>query len=113
MRLTYTCSSCKKQNYLRKKAETRPDLQKLLGRDEVHVNCNYCGKMDKKHINRITAIADKRLLIIGFFGGLTIGCTLVYFFGFLAALAFSIPIIVWRYENESAHKFNSYAIRRK
>ena len=107
MRLTYTCSSCKKQNYLKEKTNTRPDLQMKLRSDEVRVNCNFCGKMDKKHLNRITAVADNRILTLGFIIGLVVSVILIYFFGFIAALAFSFPIIVWKYESENAHKFNS------
>jgi len=84
-----------------------------VGGDEVRVNCDYCGKLDKKHLNRITAVADKRILIIGFFSGAILSLILIYFFGLIAALILSLPIIVWRHENENAHKFNSYAIKRK
>ena len=84
-----------------------------LNRDEIRVNCDFCGKMDKKHLNRITAIADSRILLLGFFIGIVVSFALIYFFGWIAALTLSIPIIVWRYENENAHKFNSFAIRRK
>ncbi len=113
MRLTYTCSVCKKQNFLKEKADTRPELQKKLGRDEVHVNCDNCGKMDKKHINRITAVVDQRITALGLILGSIISFVLIYLFGFIAALTLSLPIIVWRYESENAHKFNSYAIRRE
>jgi hypothetical protein len=113
MRLTFTCSSCKTQNYLKESAATRPDLQLSLKSDEVRVNCQFCAKMDKKHINRITAVADNRVLILGSVLGLIISLILIYYLGFIAALAFSSPIFVWRYESENAHKFNSYAIRRK
>jgi hypothetical protein len=112
MRLTYRCSSCKRENYLKENAETRPDLQLQIGGNEVRVNCKFCGKIDKKHINRITAKSDKRVLIIGFFVGVIVSIGLIYLFGFIASLAFSIPIMVWRYESDVAHKFNSYAIRR-
>ncbi len=113
MRLTYTCRACKKQNYLPIKEETRPDLQKRINADEVSVNCNSCGKMDKRHINRVTAIPDSRILLIGVALGLVVTVILIGYFGFIAALSFSIPIMVWRYESEQAHKFNSYAIKRK
>jgi len=112
MRLTYRCSSCKRENYLEDKAATRPELQAKLNGNEVRVNCKFCGKMEKKHINRITAKADNRILIIGFFVGLIVSFCLIYLFGFIASLTFSIPIMVWRYENDTAHKFNSYSIRR-
>jgi len=82
MRLTYTCSACKKENYLKEKAETRPDLQMKVRSDEVRVNCDSCGKMDKKHINRITAVADNRILVVGLLLGIVISSILIYFFWF-------------------------------
>ena len=112
MRLTYTCSVCKRVNYLNRNAGTRPELQQKVGRDEVQVNCQYCGKLDKKHINRITAVVDQRITAIGLLVGALVSGVLIYYFGIIAALTLSIPIIVWRYESENAHKFNSYAIRR-
>ncbi|MET1258459.1 hypothetical protein ABV409_03915 [Flagellimonas sp. DF-77] len=113
MRLTYTCTACKKQNYLKIREQTRPALQMRLNSDEVRVNCDHCGKMDKKHINRITAVADNRILLAGFIGGVLISAIMVFIFGWLAAAILSIPIFVWRYENDSAHKFNSFTIKRK
>ncbi|MEZ4809916.1 MAG: hypothetical protein R2819_06115 [Allomuricauda sp.] len=112
MRLTYTCSACKKQNYLKQWAGTRPELQVKLGRDEVQVNCDNCGKLDKKHINRITAVADQRITMLGLVVGIAVSFVLIYYFGLIAAITLSFPIIVWRYESENAHKFNSYALRR-
>ncbi len=113
MRLTYTCSACKKQNYLSENKATRPELQMKVGGDEVKVNCGYCGKLDKKHINRITAVTDNRIVLVGLVAGVFLSLVLAYFFGLIAAVVLSIPIIVWKYENENAHKFNSYAIKRK
>ncbi len=112
MRLTYTCSSCKRVNYLKNRAETRPELQKKLGRDEVQVNCDGCSKLDKKHINRITAVIDQRITLIGLIVGGIASFVLIYYFGLIAAITLSFPIVVWRYESENAHKFNSYAIKR-
>ena len=113
MRLTYTCRSCKKRNYLPIKEATRPDLQKRINADEVRVNCNNCGKDDKRHINRITAVPDNRILLGGSIFGLFVVLVLIVYFGLIATIAFSIPIIVWKFESEEAHKFNSYAIKRK
>ena len=113
MRLTFTCSVCKKENYLKEKASTRPNLQMQIRGDEVHVNCKFCGKRDKKHINRITAVVDNRIIGIGIIVGIVISLILIYFFGFIAAIILSIPILVWRNESDNAHKFNSYAIKRK
>ncbi|MCL6266737.1 hypothetical protein [Flagellimonas myxillae] len=112
MRLTYTCAACKRQNFLREKADTRPELQQKVGRDEIQVNCDNCGKLDKKHINRITAVVDQRVTAVGLAIGGVVSFILIYLFGLIATITLSFPIIVWRYESENAHKFNSYAIKR-
>jgi len=113
MRLTYTCSICKTQNNLQEKEETRALLQMKLKSDEVRVNCNSCGKMDKKHLNRITAIADTRIVLLGVAIGLVCTVVLWNFLGAIAVFTFTLPILFWRYESEQAHKFNSYIIKRK
>ena len=113
MRLTYTCSSCKNQNLIKQKEATRPELQKKIRGDELQVNCPNCGKREKKHLNRITAIADKKILLTGFVLGIISTVVLWRYLGLLAAFTLSLPIMFWRYENEQAHKFNSYAIKRK
>lgn len=112
MRLTYTCSICKKQNYLRDKAVTRPDLQMKVRSDEVRVNCSHCGKIDKKHINRVDAVVDSRVNLIGLtLGG--ISTVLVWQIGFIAAFTFAIPIFFWRHEMDKASRFNKTLISRK
>ena len=113
MRLTYTCKACKRQNFLTLKEETRPDLQRRVNADEVRVNCDTCGKVDKRHINRITAIPDNRIILVGTITGIIVTALLIYYLGLIAVITFSIPIFVWKYESEQAHKFNSYALRRK
>lgn len=113
MKLTYTCSACKKQNYLKAKAETRPDLQMKMANDEVRVNCDHCGKMDKKHINRITAVVDNRIMLAGIGVGVLSTIVLWNFFGAIATVTFCIPIFFWKYYSEKAHRFNSYALKRK
>jgi endogenous inhibitor of DNA gyrase (YacG/DUF329 family) len=113
MRLTYTCRICKKQNFLQHKEKTRPELQMKMAAEEVKVNCNNCGKFDKRHINRITAIADYRVIFMGVILGILGTIILWNFLGAIAIFTFSIPLYFWRYESEQAHKFNSYAIKRK
>lgn len=113
MRLTYTCSVCKKQNFLIVKEDTRTNLQMKLRSDEVKVNCNNCGKLDKKHLNRITAVPDNRIIIVGTVVGMISTIVLWNFLGAIAVFTFSIPIMFCKYESEHAHRFNSYVIKRK
>ncbi|MEO9512966.1 MAG: hypothetical protein ABJN84_07510 [Flavobacteriaceae bacterium] len=113
MRLTYTCSGCKKQNYLKEKAETRPDLQMKIGKEEVCVNCDNCGKMDKKHLNQITAVVDNRMIFTGLIVGIISTLILWVYFGAIATVSFAIPLFFWIGENKALSGFNKYTIRRK
>lgn len=113
MKLSYTCSICKKQNTLKEKKDTRAELQMELRSDEVHVNCQNCGKRDKKHLNRITAVVDNRIVLLGISVGIISTIVLWNFLGAIAVFTFTIPILFWRYESEQAHKFNSFLIKRK
>lgn len=126
MRLTYTCSVCKKQNYLKDKAGTRPELQMKLRGDEARVNCDHCGKMDKKHLNRISAVVDNRIVMAGFVIGLSIIVAFIagvvslsnYEVSFWKFLAFAgsaiagIPVFLWNRENTAVRNFNQYAVKR-
>jgi hypothetical protein len=111
MRLEYYCSSCKKANYYTPKAATRADLQMKMG-DEVKVNCKNCGKQDKKHLNRITAVTDYRIILVGVILGIISTIALWNYVGLIATITFSVPIFFWKYELENTRKFNSYAIKR-
>lgn len=113
MKLSYICSACKKQNYLKEKALTRPDLQMKIGKDEVRVNCDSCGKMDKKHINSINAVVDYKLVLIGVLLGLIFTGILWNSYGAIATTSFVIPLLFWISENKSLSGFNKYTIRRK
>ena len=81
MRLSYTCRACKKQNILSIKEATRPELQRRMNADEVKVNCNHCGKQDKRHINRITAIPDNRVILFVVVLGIIATVILMVYFG--------------------------------
>ncbi|MGW9684674.1 hypothetical protein [Flagellimonas sp. 2504JD1-5] len=88
-------------------------MQMKVGKDEIHVNCNTCGKMDSKHINRITAVVDNRVMLAGIITGIIATIVLWNYFGAIAVFTFCIPIIFWRYESKKAHRFNTYALKRR
>ncbi len=111
MRLQYTCSSCKTTNYYTPVVPTRADLQMKMG-DEVRVNCSNCGKQDKKHLNRISAVTDTRIIIVGLILGIISTVVLWNFVGAIGTITFSLPIIFWKYELEKTRNFNAYAIKR-
>ena len=126
MRLTYSCSSCKQQNYYSPKMPSRAELQMKFG-DEVKVNCSNCGKLEKKHLNRISAKVDNRIVATGFFGGLitilllgaflwenfefTIGSWKLL--AFVSSVIAGLPLFLWNSENRAVRRFNSYVIQRR
>jgi len=113
MRLRYSCSICKASNYFTPKAPTRADLQMKFGSDEVQVNCKHCGKLEKKHINKISGTADNRMILIGLGIGVIVGITVLLFYGFIGVVALAIPLLFWAAENKAVGEFNRYRIRKK
>ncbi|WP_025742848.1 hypothetical protein [Aquimarina pacifica] len=112
MRLEFTCSGCKKQNKFTPVAPTRGDLQMKIG-DEVKVNCLHCGKIENKHINRIDAVNDTKKLLLALGISVVVTFILLFFFGLIGTITFSIPLLMWIQENSLIKSFNSYKIRRR
>ncbi|WP_243414801.1 hypothetical protein [Flagellimonas aquimarina] len=83
------------------------------GKDELQVNCDSCGKMDKKHINNINAVVDNRIIMAGVFLSLIVTLVLWNYYGAIASISFVIPLLVWISENKALSGFNKYTIRRK
>lgn len=80
--------------------------------DEVRVNCKNCGKQDKKHLNRISAVTDNRIVFVGLILGIFGTLALWNYVGAIATITFTLPIIFWKYELEKVRNFNSYAIKK-
>lgn len=112
MRLEFTCFQCKIQNKFVPVTATRGQLQMKIG-DEVEVECKYCNRTDKKHINRIDAVVDNKKILIVFIISIVISVVLFFLFGFIGTLVMSLPILMWVQEGKSTSDFNSYKIRRK
>lgn len=125
MRLVYTCSSCKKANYLKPKMDTRAQLQMKFG-EMVRVSCSNCAKMEKKHLNKISATADNRLVVGGFISGILLIFIIGSYLEIMAQLNISfwkvlviagstiagIPMFLWDRENKAVRNFNKYAIKK-
>ncbi|MFK7813276.1 MAG: hypothetical protein AB8B59_12345 [Maribacter sp.] len=112
MRLQYHCSDCRRTNYISPVVPTRGDLQMKVG-DAIGVNCKHCGHLGKKHINKITAVSDNRIILGALVLGIIVTIALLFSFGLIAVIALTLPILAWIYENNSTNSFNKYAIRRK
>ncbi len=112
MKLITRCSSCKKDMIIKSNASTRPDLQMEKG-DEFNVNCQNCGKFEKKHINDIKAEPNKLLILIGVGIGIIATIVLWNMFGIIGTVGAIIPILFWYQQMDVTKGFNSYMIRRK
>lgn len=112
MNLVTHCSSCKKEIKIKSKAATRPDLQMQKG-DEIKVNCQNCGKMEKKHVNEVRAIPNNTIILIGVIIGVFSAIFLWLFYGGIASVSFIIPLLFWQQQSNASKSFNSYMIRRK
>lgn len=112
MKLDTNCMFCKKDVIIKSKSQTRPDLQMEKGSD-FFINCLSCGKIDKKHVNDIKAEIDKKKLLIGIGIGVFLSIGVSIFYGVIATLIISFPLLFWQQEMKSTKSFNSFLIRRK
>ncbi|MFD0992013.1 hypothetical protein [Tenacibaculum geojense] len=112
MKLTTHCSSCKKDIRIKSNASTRPDLQMEKG-DEFNVNCQHCGKMEKKHVNDIKAEQNNIIILIGILTGIISAIVFWNMFGAIGTVSGLIPVLFWYQQMDATKGFNSYMIRRK
>ena len=112
MNLYTHCKSCKKEVKIKSNASTRPELQMEKG-DEFNINCQSCGKREKKHVNDIKAEQNNSVLLIGV--GIGILATIFFwiYFGAIGTVSMIIPMLFWQQQMSSTKSFNSYLIRRK
>jgi hypothetical protein len=81
--------------------------------EEIKVNCPFCGRIDKKHINKINAVMDNRLIVGALGVGIVLTIILMNFLGLIASFAMTLPIMAWVHESNSTNSFNKYMIRKK
>lgn len=112
MNLHTYCKSCKKDIKIKSNASTRPDLQMEKG-DEFNVNCQNCGKTEKKHVNNIKAEPNNLVILIGVGIGIIATFFLWIYFGAIGSISLIIPFLFWQQQASEIKSFNSYMIRRK
>ncbi len=112
MKLVTHCNSCKKNIKIKSSASTRPDLQMEKG-TEFNVNCQNCGKIEKKHVNDVKAESSKILILIGVVIGIVVTVVLWSYYGAIGTVSIIIPVLFWQQQMNSTKAFNSYFVRRK
>ncbi len=111
MKLYTHCTSCKKQIAIKSSASTRPDLQLEKGND-FKVYCS-CGNEETKHANDITAEKNNLILVIGIVVGVVVSAVLLFNYGYIGTLGFSIPFIFWQQQMSVTKAFNGFMVRRR
>ena len=112
MNLYTVCRSCKESIKVKSGAISRPDLQMEKG-DKFKVNCQKCGKIDKIHVNDVSAESNKSVIITGLIIGVVFSIFLWFYYGAIAAISIAIPYLFRQQQMKSVKAFNSYKIRRK
>ncbi len=110
MKLSYRCSSCKKDNTIKTKAIDRHGLLMGRGSNEFNGRCKHCGNFTKKHINRLYAEDDYTFVLIGFVVA-AIATVLLWDFGFISTLTFSIPIWIFTEMKKKSSMFNRTMVK--
>jgi uncharacterized membrane protein len=99
MKLSYYCSSCKKENYLKTKKQDRYGFLDEYGNNEINERCKHCGNFTKRHINRLHAEQNYYIIV----GGLVFAVLFSILFwdlGFVTTLTGTVPIGIWMNENK-------------
>ncbi len=110
MKLSYYCSSCKKENFIKTKAQDRYGFLVEYGSNEINERCKHCGSFTKKPINRLYAEQNYQIII----GGLVIAIIftiLLWDFGFVSTLTSTIPIGIWIDQNKKTTAFNRSRVK--
>jgi hypothetical protein len=110
MKLSYRCSSCKKDNTIKTKATDRHGLLMERGSNEFNERCIHCGHFTKKHINRLYAEGNYTLVLIGL-GAAIIATVLFWNLGYISGLTFGIPIWFWFEMKKKASDFNKTMVK--
>ncbi len=110
MKLSYYCSSCKKENYLKTSAPDRYAFLQEYGKNEINERCKHCGNHTKRHINRLHAEPNKFILIGGALIAI-IGTILLWDFGFVSTLSGAVPIGIWMDQNKKTSLFNRSMVK--
>jgi hypothetical protein len=66
-------------------------LQEKLG-DEVKVNCTTCGKLENKHINKLTVKEDILILVLVAVLAVVVTILTWLYLGFAAGLILFLPV---------------------
>ena len=110
MKLSYYCSSCKKENYLKTKTTNRHNFLLEYGKNEINERCKHCGNHTKRHINRLHAEPNKLILIGGALTAVLI-TVLLWDLGLVSTLTAAIPIAIGFSEKARTSGFNRTMVK--
>ncbi len=110
MKLSYRCSACKKNNFIKTKAKDRHELLLELGSNEFKDRCKHCGHFTKKHINRLFAEDNYTFVIVGL-AAAAIATYFLWDFGYVSTLTGTIPIWFFTEMKKNTSAFNKIMVK--
>ena len=108
MKLITECSKCNKETKIKALlVDDRIGLAQNKG-NEFENTCSHCGHTDKIHVDKVFAVENFIVPIIGLFSviGALIITILLWDYGFVSTLSFAFPIVavtsarknqIWRF----------------
>ena len=119
MKLEVKCPDCKKEFYLKKKYNTRPDLVSEIG-EYFRIECTHCYTSNEFHANDVKAVESLAGSVIGTVVGIIVIAFVTLLFwnqGFVTNLGLILGggiIIASNYSTYTSNTkaFNSYRIKR-
>lgn len=109
MHLYTNCTGCKKELKVKSFAPTRPELIMDKG-EQFKMNCNDCGKLLNVSVNDVKAKMNQSFIIVGVILGVLLVPILWIYIAGVSTLCLSIPIWIWKSEQDATKLFNSYRI---
>lgn len=109
MKLSYYCSSCQKENYIKVKSDNRYDLKQEIGSDHFKERCTHCGNFTKKHINRLRAFPNTKFIYTVLAIAIIITVAMNSYIS-LTKIVLALPFILWVDQKRKASAFNKLMI---
>ncbi|MEM6398186.1 MAG: hypothetical protein AAF741_17675 [Bacteroidota bacterium] len=112
MIISTICPACEKEVIVPSSAKTRVDLEREKGQN-LSLNCQSCGKMFSRHVNRVYAKVNQKKVLLGSLISLGLSLLFMIFIGWIILIGgFSVGAILAAQEQSAVKTFNGFLIRR-
>ena len=104
-----TCPKCHENTPFKTMAADRAELEREEGMDH-RVNCATCHHPYVATVNDVKAKPNLTIVGVSLLVGLALALA-IWTIGFIAGLAFALPLVVYAAQQRMAASFNAYRVR--